>query len=86
MRSELVYRANDKVSNRFQLCHLAACSARSMTRNYVSMHESINQAFEAISGHRTPFVAPAPQPAGKIEASVGDVSLTIDLPTLDPAI
>ena len=86
MRSELVYRANDKVSNRFQLCHLASCSARSMTRNSVSMHESINQAFEAISGHLAPFVAPAPKPADEIKVAASDASVTIDLPALETAI
>lgn len=86
MRSELVYRANDKVSNRFQLCHLASSSARSMTRSSVSMHESINQAFQAISGHLAPFAAPAPKTADEIPVAAIDASLTLDLPTLDAAI
>ncbi|HJW98810.1 MAG TPA: hypothetical protein VJ453_01550 [Terriglobales bacterium] len=50
MRSELVFRANDKVANRFELCHLASSSARSMVRSSVGMHLTINQAFEAIGG------------------------------------
>jgi hypothetical protein len=86
MRSELVYRANHIVSNRFQLCHLTASSARSMTRSSVAMHESINQALEAISGHSAPIVAPEPQPAGEIKAVASDLSLTIDLPVFDPAV
>ena len=60
MRSELVFRASDKVPNRFQLCRLAFSSARSMTRSTVGMHLTINQAFEAISGHSAPIVAEAP--------------------------
>jgi hypothetical protein len=60
MRSELVYRANDKVQNRFQLCQLASSSARRMTRSSVGMHLTINQALEAISGQSAPIDAPAP--------------------------
>lgn len=85
MRSELVYRANHIVSNRFQLCHLTSSSARSMTRSSVAMHESINQALEAISGHSAPIVAPEPQPA-EIKAVASDLSLTIDLPAFDPVV
>lgn len=62
MRSELVYRASDKVANRFELCHLASSSARSMVRSHVGMQLTINQAFEAISGQTAPVsVAAAPQ-------------------------
>ena len=60
MRSELVYRANDKVQNRFQLCRLTSTSARTMTRPSVGMHITINQALEAISGHSAPIVAQSP--------------------------
>lgn len=58
MRSDLVFRANDKVPNRFHLCRLAACSARTMIRSSVEMHHTINQALEAIS-HETVFAMPA---------------------------
>ena len=61
MRSELVYRANDKVPNRFQLCCLASSSARSMNRSSVGMHITINQALEAISGHSVPIIAQPPR-------------------------
>jgi hypothetical protein len=62
MRSELVYRASDKVANRFELCHLASSSARSMVRSHVGMQLTINQAFEAISGQAVPVsMAAAPQ-------------------------
>ena len=57
MRSDLVYRANDKVQNRFQLCRLTSTSARRMTRSSVGMHITINEALEAISGHSAPIVA-----------------------------
>ena len=62
MRSELVYRASDKVANRFELCHLASSSARSMVRSSVGMQLTINQALEAISGQVAPhaIVAAAP--------------------------
>jgi hypothetical protein len=48
MRSDLVFRANDKVVNRFELCRLASSSARTMVRSSVGMHLTINQALEAI--------------------------------------
>jgi hypothetical protein len=60
MRSQLVHRANDKVQNRFQLCRLASCSARRMSRNSLGMHLAINQALEAISGQTAPIVAQTP--------------------------
>jgi len=55
MRSELVFRANDKVTNRFELCRLASSSARTMVRSSVGMHLTINQAFEAIGGQTFPL-------------------------------
>ena len=60
MRSELVYRANDKVPNRFQLCRLASSSARTMTRSSVGIHITINEALEAISGQSAPIVVQLP--------------------------
>jgi hypothetical protein len=54
MRSDLVFRASDKVTNRFELCHLASSSARTMVRSSQGMHLTINQAFEAISGQSVP--------------------------------
>jgi len=57
MRSDLVFRANDKVINRFELCRLASSSARTMVRSSVGMHLTINQALEAI-GEQTAPAAP----------------------------
>jgi hypothetical protein len=69
MRSELVFRANDKIANRFELCRLASSSARSMVRSSVSMHLTINQALEAISGQSVTAIVAAPPP-GSDEVSV----------------
>ena len=79
MRSELVYRANDKVQNRFQLCCLTSFSARKMNQSSVSMHTTINRALTAISA----------QPA--IEApSVSEVRAADEVgaiaPIFDPAV
>ena len=77
MRSELVFRANDKVANRFELCHLASSSARTMVRNSQGMHLTINQAFEAISGQSVP--------AKPVEVSlVEDAGASV--PALDPVL
>ncbi len=51
MRSHLVFRASDKVSNRFELCLLVARSARAMNHGSAQMHEAINNAFDAIGRH-----------------------------------
>lgn len=48
MRSDLVFRANAKIVNRFELCHLAARSARTLSRSSIAMHESINEALTVI--------------------------------------
>ena len=81
MRSDLVFRANDRVQNRFQLCRLTSTSARTMTRSSVGMHVTINQALEAISGHSAPIVVEAPS-AG--EAVVADQVSPAFI--LDPAV
>ena len=82
MRSELVYRANDKVQNRFQLCCLTSSSARRMNQNSVSMHTTINRALTAISTQSAVFVLEPPR--------VDEVKAADDAgayaPVLDPAI
>jgi len=80
MRSELVYRANDKVENRFQLCRLASSAARTMNRNSVGMQSTINQAFEAISGQSLPLTK---KPPHREEATAGAAD-TADTPALIP--
>jgi hypothetical protein len=78
MRSELVYRANDKVENRFQLCRLASSAARTMNRNSVAMQSTINQALEAISGQPLPVTK---KPPHRDEANAGTAD-TADTPAL----
>jgi len=80
MRSDLVFRANDKVINRFELCRLASSSARTMVRSSVGMHLTINQALEAI-GEQTAPVAPTM----RIATPGLDVS-GIPAPILEPAV
>jgi hypothetical protein len=77
MRSDLVFRANDKVANRFELCRLASSSARTMVRNSVGMHLTINQALEAIS-EQSALTIPA-------EALQRD-EVSAVAPVLDPAV
>jgi hypothetical protein len=55
MRSNLVFRASDKVSNRFELCLLVSRSARAMNQGSNQMHDSINNAFDAIGKHEGMF-------------------------------
>jgi hypothetical protein len=82
MRSELVYRANDKVQNRFHLCCLTSSSARKMNQSSVSMHTTINRALTAISTQSALFVIKPP--------AVDEVKAADDagafVPVLDPAV
>lgn len=52
MRSGLIFRASDHISNRFLLCRMLAASARKMHRDGVSMSHSINQSLVALDGAR----------------------------------
>lgn len=82
MRSELVYRANDKVQNRFQLCSLTSFSARKMNQSSVSMHTTINRALTAISAQPA-FSVIEPPSVSEVKAAdeVGAIA-----PTFDPAV
>ena len=82
MRSELVYRANDKVQNRFQLCRLTAFSARRMNQSSVSMHTTINRALTAISTQSGVFVI---EPPIVEEIKAADEAGAV-APVLDPAV
>jgi hypothetical protein len=67
MRSDLVFRANAKIINRFELCHLASRSARTLSRSSIAMHDSINEALTVIctGDHQVVLVVaetPAPLP------------------------
>lgn len=55
MRSNLVFRASHKVSNRFELCLLVSRSARAMNHGSNQMHDAINNAFDAIGKHEGMF-------------------------------
>ena len=51
MRSSLVFRAQEKVVNRFELCLLVSRSARVMNNTSTQMHDVINNAFSVIGRH-----------------------------------
>jgi hypothetical protein len=48
-RSQYVFAASDIVSNRFQLCALAAKTSRRLARNLKGQPENINQALQMIA-------------------------------------
>lgn len=50
MRSGLIFRASDHISNRFLLCRMLSTSARKMHRDGVSMSQSINRSLVALDG------------------------------------
>jgi hypothetical protein len=50
MRSGLLFRASDHISNRFLLCRMLSASARKMHRNGASTSQSINQCLVALNG------------------------------------
>jgi len=52
MRSGLIFRASDHISNRFLLCRMLSASSRKMHRDGVSTSQSINQSLVALDGSR----------------------------------
>jgi len=52
MRSGLIFRVSDHISNRFLLCRMLSASSRKMHRNGVSTSQSINQSLVALDGAR----------------------------------
>ena len=82
MRSELVYRANDKVQNRFQLCRLTSTSARTMSRSSVGMHLTINQALEAIGAQSIVL----PLPSAVALTDVPQTEAPVPMGFFDPAV
>lgn len=51
MRSGLIFRASDHISNRFLLCRMIAASTRKMHRTGSSTSQSINQSLLALRGN-----------------------------------
>ena len=51
-RSRFVFEANDIVTNRFQLCALAAKTSRRLSRNLKGQPENINEALRMIATGR----------------------------------
>jgi hypothetical protein len=50
MRSGLIFRVSDHISNRFLLCRMLSASARKMHRDGVSMSQSINRSLVVLDG------------------------------------
>lgn len=59
MRSELVFVANGKISNRFMLCRLASESARRLHKPTVSIQDNLNDVFGRLGMTQSPIVPPA---------------------------
>jgi hypothetical protein len=71
MRSGLIFRASDHISNRFLLCRMLSASARKMHRDGVSMSQSINQSLVALDGgqeHSAPAETQVNNQASNVEA------------------
>ena len=49
MRSELVFRAQDQIGNRYQLCHAAAKTTRCLHYCSTTTHDAIIDAFTRIA-------------------------------------
>lgn len=54
MRSGLIFRASDHISNRFLLCRILSTSARKLHRDGVSISHSINRSLLALNGATQP--------------------------------
>lgn len=51
MRSDLIFAANDAVSNRFLLCRVVSLSARRFHADADSMNATINDVLERVGAH-----------------------------------
>lgn len=73
MRSGLLFRAADQISNRYLLCRMISASARKMNRDGISTSQCINRSLLALNGTQPNLPAeekrPAAQPsdAGAVE-------------------
>ena len=72
MRSGLIFRAADHVSNRFLLCRMISASARKMHRGGIATSQSINDSLVALDSAKENAPQPA-SPAAK-EAEVAAVT------------
>jgi hypothetical protein len=50
MRSGLLFRAADQISNRYLLCRMISTSARKMNRDGISTSQCINRSLMALNG------------------------------------
>ncbi len=58
MRSELIFRANETVDNKYRLCQTAAKATRSLHISAKNTTDTINDAFSRIaSGDKSSFIA-----------------------------
>jgi hypothetical protein len=72
MRSGLIFRASDQISNRFLLCRMISTSARKMHRDGVSMSQSINRSLLALENATQPVAQDAAPTAEPEPAIVGE--------------
>ena len=78
MRSDLVFAANDAVSNRFLLCRVISLSARRFHADSYSMNATINDALERVGGHDPKSLVvdgrqdngPTPAPSSQTDISI----------------
>jgi hypothetical protein len=82
MRSGLIFRASDHITNRFLLCRMISASARKMHRNGISTSQSINQSLVALDG--VPQDSPEADNAAAATASAAGAATT-DASVPEPA-
>ena len=71
MRSTLVFRAHDKVSNRYELCRLASRVTRRLHFASCDTQSAINDTFVSIAGgaeHSSSLIVPMEAPATRVES------------------
>ena len=74
MRSDLVFTANSRVSNRFLLCHFVRLATKAFHKNGVAVHETINRVLTTM-GEQQPAVSPTHKGAKYDAAEFGRAEL-----------
>jgi hypothetical protein len=70
VRSDLVFTANSRVSNRFLLCHFVRLATKAFHKDGVAVHETINRVLTTM-GQQQPALSPNPKGAKYDAADFG---------------
>jgi hypothetical protein len=75
VRSDLVFTANSRVSNRFLLCHFVRLATKAFHKDGVAVHETINRVLTTMGQQKQQAVLPNPKGAKYDAADFGRTEL-----------